>query len=309
MENNKSIGIVGLGKMGLNIALHLKDEGINVIGFNRSPEGRDKAKSQGLDTASSVSELIEKVRNNRAIIWIMVPAGAPVDEVLFGSDENISKYLKEGDIVIDGGNSYYKDTLARYKKLEERGIHYMDCGTSGGMSGARNGACLMIGGKKSIFEEIEWVFSSIAQKEGYFYVGPSGSGNYVKMIHNAIEYGMMQAIAEGIDLIKNGAYPDVDMEGLLHVWNNGSIIESYLTSVLEKQLREYPNLDEVEGVVEDNGEGAWTIGEAIERKVPALAVSHTLFERYASRRSNTIANKMLALMRNGFGGHKMVLKK
>ena len=301
---DKKIAIIGLGKMGLNIGLNLMDKGIDVFGYTDTPEGIEEAKAQNFKAFSTLDETISNFKDSVKIFWLMVPSQA-VDIVLFGEEEGLISKLKEGDIVIDGGNSYYKLSTERYIKLKEKGIHFIDCGTSGGVQGARNGACLMIGGEKHIFNSIKWVFESVAQENGFGYVGEAGSGHYVKMIHNAIEYGMLQSIAEGMNLVKNGKYEDIDLSSLLGVWNHGSIVESYLTKVLEKQLKIYPNLNEIAPIVDDNGEGAWTIVEAIEQKVPLESVSLALFERYSSKGMDDSANKFIALMRNGFGGHKI----
>ncbi len=301
---DKKIAIIGLGKMGLNIGLNLKEKGIDVFGYTDTSEGLDYAKDQEFKAFSTLDETISNFQNNTRIFWLMVPSQA-VDAVLFSENEGLANKLKEGDIIIDGGNSYYKQSVERYTKLKEKGINFIDCGTSGGVEGARNGACLMIGGDKDIFDKIEWVFASVAEENGFGYIGPSGSGHYVKMIHNAIEYGMLQSIAEGLNLITNGKYENVDMKSLLGVWNHGSIVESYLTKILEKQLEIYPNLDEIAPIVDDNGEGAWTIVEAIEQKVPLASVSLALFERYSSKGNDDDANKFISLMRNGFGGHKI----
>lgn len=301
------IAIIGLGKMGLNLALNLKDKGVSVYGYTKGEDGRSEAEKAGIETAKSIDELISFFGDRKKIFWIMVPQGSPVEEVLFDESEGIVKRLKQGDLIIDGGNSYFKDSISRYEKLRSLGINFLDCGTSGGMLGARKGACLMVGGEQEVFDDQRWIFDSVAAKDGYLYVGPSGSGHYVKMIHNAIEYGMMQSIAEGLNLIKNGEYKNVDIKNLLSVWNHGSIVESYLTKITEEQMGQYsPNLDEIEGVVEDNGEGAWTLKEAIDKQVPFETVSHALFSRFSSRGKSLYANKVLALMRNGFGGHRLI---
>jgi 6-phosphogluconate dehydrogenase len=306
-SNKKQIGIIGLGKMGLNIGLNLKDKGIDVFGYTDTKEGFDFAKSQGFSVFETLDSMLSNFDGVK-VIWLMVPSFA-VDDVLFGEKEGLYNKLESGDIVIDGGNSFYKQSVERYNKLKEKGINFLDCGTSGGVKGAREGACLMVGGDKDVYQKIEWVFSSVAQPDGFGYIGEAGAGHYVKMIHNAIEYAMLEAIGEGVSLVKNGKYPGVDLEALLGVWNHGSIIESYLTKILQKQLQNYPNLEEIEAIVDDNGEGAWTIFEAIEQKVPLSAVSLALFERYSSKGGDDFSNKLISLMRNGFGGHEMKLKK
>ena len=303
--DNKTIAIIGLGKMGLNIGLNLKDKGIRVLGYSRTKESRDSAMKQGVIVKDDIKSLMNLLDNQKKIIWIMVPQGAPVDDVLYGEDEGILQYLQKGDIVIDGGNSFYKDSIRREEDLRNKGITFFDCGTSGGMKGAREGACLMIGGNREVFLEIEWVFKNIAMEDGYFYVGGTGSGHYVKMIHNAIEYGMMQSISEGLNLVKNGRYKGIDLVGLLDVWSHGSIIESFLIEILKNQLSINQDLSKIEPLVNESGEGAWSIKEAIDNKIPFNVLSTSLFERLVSLGNENDAFRFLSLMRNGFGGHEM----
>ena len=303
--NKREIAIIGLGKMGVNIALNLKDKGVNVFGFSKTKESRDKASSQDIIVKDGIQETLGMFSQDKKIIWIMVPQGAPVDEVLYGKEEGLVAFLNEGDVIIDGGNSFYKDSIKRYNELKKRGIVFFDCGTSGGMKGAREGACLMIGGNRTEFLKIEWVFENIAMKEGYFYVGENGSGHYVKMIHNAIEYGMMQSIAEGLNLVKNGRYKDIDLKSLLNVWQRGSIIQSYLIGILKEQLNKTQNLSEVLPIVNESGEGKFAIEEAIENGIPFSVISLALFERLYSLGQGDDASRFLSLMRNGFGGHEM----
>ena len=305
MNDKKEILIIGLGKMGFNIALNLKDKGVDVFGFSITKESREKASREGIKVKGSVKETLELFEDRKKIVWIMVPQGSPVDEVLYGKDEGIVQFLNKEDIVIDGGNSYYKDSVKRFNDLKDKGINFFDCGTSGGMDGARNGACLMIGGERNEFKKIEWVFENIAMKDGYFYVGESGSGHYVKMIHNAIEYGMMQSIAEGLNLVKNGRYEGVDLGGLLNVWGHGSIIESFLINTLKTQISKYSDLSEIEPIVNESGEGSWAVMEAVEKKIPFSAISTAYFERLTSLGDSDDASRFLSLMRNGFGGHEM----
>ncbi|MCL4393004.1 decarboxylating 6-phosphogluconate dehydrogenase [Patescibacteria group bacterium] len=305
MNDKKEILIIGLGKMGFNIALNLKDKGVDVFGFSLGKDDRENASREGVKVKDNIKETLELFEDRKKIVWIMVPQGSPVDEVLYGKDEGIVQFLRRGDTVIDGGNSYYKDSIKRYNDLKDKGINFFDCGTSGGMRGARNGACLMIGGDRDEFKEIEWIFENMATKDGYFYVGESGSGHYVKMIHNAIEYGMMQSIAEGLNLVKNGRYNGIDLEGLLNVWGHGSIIESFLIDTLKTQISQYSDLSKIEPFVNESGEGSWAVSEAVEKKVPFSAISMAYFERLTSLGNSDDASRFLSLMRNGFGGHEM----
>lgn len=302
-EIHHTIGFVGLGKMGLNMTLHLLEEGINVVGYNRSPDPLPTAQQHGATIANSLADLVAKLPTPR-IIWLMIPAGEAVDQVLF--DQNgLYSLLQEGDIIIDGGNSFYKDTKRRADDLAKKGIEYVDCGTSGGMEGARHGASMMVGGKEEIYKTIEWIFKALARENGYGYVGPNGSGHYVKMIHNAIEYGMMQSIAEGMELVAKGAYENIDLANLLNIWNHGSIIESYLTKIAQLQLQADPTLNDIEAYIDDNKEGAWSIVTALAYDIPFLSAAHALFARYDSRNKESFAYKLIAVMRNGFGGHEV----
>jgi len=319
----KNFGIIGLGRMGGALALNALGQNIKVTVFNRTIEKAQELAAQGAEVSTSLKEFVEKTRangNGTAVIWLMVMAGNPVDELIFGEQsdgtlvqgERLVDYLKAGDVIIDGGNSYYKDSIKRSKKLGSLGVNFFDCGTSGGISGARNGACLMIGGDKDAFTSIEWIFQSLAQNEGYGYMGKSGSGHYVKMVHNAVEYGMMQSIAEGLDLLENGAMQSLEnnlnLTDILRVWNHGSIVESYLTKITEAQLKDDPKLEKIGDRVDDNGEGAWTVTEAISAQVPFLSLCYALFMRYTTRKAESFAMKVVAAQRRGFGGHNVESK-
>ncbi len=320
---SQKIGFIGLGRMGNAMVEHMLEKGIEVVAYNRTKEKVDEIAREGATPAYSLKEMFEKLRgegNERAIIWLMIKSGDPVDQLLFAladgwkkmEEESLSDFLHEGDIVIDGGNSYYKDTKRRAGLLKEKGVHFMDCGTSGGIQGARHGACLMVGGEKDVYDEIEWLYRSLAQENGYGYMGANGSGHYVKMVHNAIEYGMMQSIAEGLDLLETGAQDSLgnplQLAEVLRVWNHGSIVESYLTRITEHALTVDPHLNQIGDRVDDNGEGAWTILEAISAKIPFLTVAHALFMRYTTRRDESFAMKVVAAQRNEFGGHEVEKK-
>lgn len=308
---SQKLGFIGLGKMGNAMVEHMLEEHIDVVAYNRTKEKVDEIVQEGAIGSYSIPELVDKSRDEsgRAMIWLMVKAGEPVDQLLFEGDEALRVLLHEGDIIIDGGNSYYQDTIRRGKQLAEKNIQFLDCGTSGGIAGARHGACLMIGGKREIFDAIEWLFKALAVDGGYGYMGTTGSGHYVKMVHNAVEYGMMQSIAEGLDILETAASDSLgnplDLREVLRVWNHGSIVESYLTKVTEDALRKDQHLDAITDFVDDNGEGAWTILEAIKAKVPYLSVVYALFMRYTTRRDESFAMKIVAAQRNEFGGHEV----
>jgi 6-phosphogluconate dehydrogenase len=307
---NKKIGFIGLGKMGNAMVAHMIDQKIDVVVYNRTKEKTDEITKIGAIPTYSIEELVSSVRkdNGSCIIWLMVSAGAPVDEML----TDLKPYLDSDDVIIDGGNSYYKDSQRRAADLASINAFFFDCGTSGGIEGARNGACLMIGGDPEAFKKNEWLFQAIAQAGGYGYMGPSGSGHFVKMVHNAIEYGMMQSIAEGLDLLENGTKEPLgvspDLREVLKVWNHGSIVQSYLTKVTQDAIEKDQHLDKVGDYVEDNGEGAWTMLESIAAKIPFLTVCYALYMRYTTRRDESFAMKVIAAQRNEFGGHKVEQK-
>lgn len=293
------IGIIGLGKMGYALAQNMKDHQIDVVATNRSREKIDEIKKQGLTVAYSLKELVDSLDEKR-VIWLMVPAGDPVDEMI----TNLKPLLKEGDILIDGGNSNYKDTVKRYNALKAFGISYVDVGTSGGTKGARFGACLMVGGDKTVVQILKPIFKAIAMEDGYGYFGPSGSGHYVKMIHNGIEYGMMQAIGEGLDILKASEY-DLDFELVTRVWSNGSIIEGLLMRMMHQAFSESGDLAEILGKIDASGEADWTLAEALRLKVSVPVISQALFTRFKSKDEGHFSEKSIAAMRNQFGGHKV----
>ena len=282
------LGIVGLGRMGDGMRERLRGAGHEVVGFDLNPEVSD---------AASLEELIEALPSPR-VVWLMVPAGDPTEQMV----ARVGALLAGGDVVVDGGNSLYKDSIRRGKLLAERGIHFVDAGTSGGIWGLRVGFCLMVGGDEAAIALIEPALAALAPEDGYAHVGPSGAGHYTKMVHNGIEYGMMQAFAEGFDLLK--AYDDeLDLHQIADLWQHGSVVRSWLLELAERALAADPELDRLQPYVEDSGEGRWTAIEAIERGVPASVITDALYARFASRDERSFALRMLAALRNEFGGH------
>jgi 6-phosphogluconate dehydrogenase len=283
--------------MGANMSLRLLRGGHEIIAYDRSPEPAQVLKAEGAIPATSLEDVVARLKAPRHV-WVMVPSGAPVQQTL----EALVPLLDKGDCVIDGGNSNYKDSVSRGKMLAERGIHFLDCGTSGGIWGLANGFCLMIGGPDEAFQRLEPIFKTLAPPDGYAHVGPSGSGHYVKMIHNGIEYGLLQAYAEGFELLDASTY-DLDLQRIAALWNKGSVVRSWLLELAESALAKDPDLKEIAGYVEDSGEGRWTVQEAIDRDVPALVLAYSLFARFRSRQAESFGAKLVAALRNEFGGH------
>ncbi|MFW5838560.1 MAG: phosphogluconate dehydrogenase (NAD(+)-dependent, decarboxylating) [Bacillota bacterium] len=296
------IGLIGLGKMGRNLALNMLDNDITVLGYDPYLKQETKDKHKKIVFKESIKSMVDALKTPR-VIWIMVPAGETTDAVI----HELSSYLDSNDIVIDGGNSKYKDSIKHANILSRKHIKFLDVGTSGGQAGARYGACLMIGGDKSAYEYVEPLFKSVAQDDGYAYMGKSGSGHFVKMIHNGIEYGMMQAIGEGFDLLEASQF-DLDYERIAKVWANGSIIEGLLMKMVLSAFEKDDTLSNIKGRVDDSGEGQWTIEEALELKVSIPVIAQALFSRYKSRDDTKFAEKVIAAMRNEFGGHKVYKK-
>ncbi len=292
-----NIGLVGLGKMGYQLALNMRDQQINLVAFNRSPQKVDEIRKEGVRVAYSLEELVQSLIAPR-VIWLMVPSGDTVDQVI----AQLMPLLDAGDMVIDGGNSNYKKTLQRKERIYAQGIRFMDVGTSGGTEGARNGACMMIGADPEDFKLLEPVFAKICVKDGYAHMGPVGAGHYVKMVHNGVEYAMMQAIGEGFEILESSSF-DFDHEAIAKVWNNGSIIESFLMGLTQNAFSKDAKLEEILGKVNSSGEGLWTLEEALELKVPVPVIADSIFARYRSFQDNTFSNRLLAALRNEFGGH------
>ena len=296
------IGLIGLGKMGFNLALNFKSKGHQVVAFDVNKSAMDKITSEGLTTAPSIGDLANSL-SGRRIIWIMVPAGNVVDVIL----SNLKNHLKADDIIIDGGNSHYKDTLSRARDLEKLGIHFLDCGTSGGVHGALQGVCTMIGGKKEVFDYCEQIFKSISVPDGYLYCGKSGSGHFTKMVHNGIEYGMMQSIAEGLEVLHKYD-SEVNLAFVSKVWNHGSVVRSWLMELTQHALEKDENLESIKGIMHSSGEGKWTVETALELGVPTPVITMSLMTRYRSQQDDTFAGKVVAALRNEFGGHAVEKK-
>ena len=301
-DAGRQIGVCGLGKMGAGLALNLVDSGWEVVGWNRHHDVAEKLAAEGLVPAATIRELAAALRPPRTV-WVMVPAGAPVDDVLFAEETGLANFLAPGDTVIDGGNSRYTDAAPRAARLADLGIHYLDCGTSGGPAGARHGACLMIGGDTEVFEANEPMFADVALPGGYRFFPGHGAGHFVKMVHNGIEYGMMQAIAEGFEIMHASEF-DLDLEDVADVYQHGSVVESRLVGWLESAYAELgSDLEGVSGVVGHTGEGAWTIEAAERFGVPAPVISDSLRFRVESEARPSYAGQVLTALRNAFGGH------
>lgn len=296
------IGLIGLGRMGFNLALNMRDKGHKVVAFNRTVEKVKEAEKEGITGAYSIEELVNKL-TGRKIIWLMVPAGNTVDDMV----EKLVPLLNKRDIIIDGGNSNYKDTLRRYRELKEKEIDFVDVGTSGGIEGARNGACTMVGAEEDVFKHIEPLIKDISVEKGYLHTGKNGSGHFVKMVHNGIEYGMMQAMGEGFEILEKSQF-DLNYKEVARVWNNGSVIRGWLMELAESAFRKDANLDGIKGIMYSSGEGLWTVQEALELKVPAPIITESLFMRYRSEQEDTFTGKVVAALRNEFGGHAVAKK-
>jgi 6-phosphogluconate dehydrogenase len=296
------IGLIGLGKMGYNLALNMKQKGHSVVAFDANRAAMEKIQAEGIATVSSVNELAQAL-GGRRVIWIMVPAGQVVDVVI----GNLKNYLKADDIIIDGGNSFYKESISRAKELEKHGVYLLDCGTSGGVDGALNGVCTMIGGWKEAYDFCEPLFKSISVADGHLYCGRSGSGHFVKMIHNGIEYGIMQSIAEGFELMHKHS-PDIDLGSVAKVWNHGSLVQGRLLELTQRALEKDKNLDSIKGVMHSSGEGKWSVETALELGVPAPVITMSLLMRYRSQQEDTFSGKVVAALRNEFGGHAVEKK-
>jgi 6-phosphogluconate dehydrogenase len=291
------IGVVGLGKMGFNLSLNLHRNFFQVLAYDISEETRNKLSQSGVSTYNSLKEMTG-AQTDRKIVWLMVPSGKIVDDTI----ASLTSLLNKGDIIIDGGNSNYKDSVRRFKALGEKGIDFLDCGTSGGVSGALNGVCAMVGGKKEVFNFCEPVFKAIAVPDGYLYCGEPGSGHFVKMVHNGIEYGMMQAMAEGFELMHHSEY-DFDNEAVAKLWNNGSVIRSWLMELAQDAFSKDDKLSKIKGVMHSSGEGRWMLETALEKSVATPVVALSLLMRYRSQQEDTFSGKVVAALRNEFGGH------
>lgn len=291
------VRLIGLGRMGLNIALNMMDHKHEVIGYAPSEKTRVSSRKEGVNVADSYEELLVRKENEQLLVWLLVP-NKVVDTVI----AQILPFLKKGDIVIDGGNSNFNVSVAHYHYFKALGIDFIDLGTSGGTNGARNGACLMAGGEDHVIKQVEHIFKDIATDQGYAHVGKPGSGHFVKMVHNGIEYGMMQAIGEGFDFMHNSDF-DIDYKQVATLWNHGSIIESALIGNIESAFSKDANLDQISGIVDDSGEGMWMIEEALKHKINLPVITQSLFARYKSKDQIKFAEKVVASMRKEFGSH------
>ena len=291
------LGMIGLGRMGANMTERLLRDGHRVISYDRSPEAIQRVVNIGAMGSRSLADFVKQLSPPRAI-WLMVPAGDPVDQTI----EQLLPQLSKGDVFIDGGNSNYKDSIRRAEKLKQQGLHFVDAGTSGGIWGLKVGYCMMIGGENETVARLESIFKTLAPADGFLHVGPCGAGHFVKMIHNGIEYGMLQAYGEGFELLKASQF-DLDLEKISHLWNQGSVVRSWLLELCESAFARDPELASIKGYVEDSGEGRWMVEEAIEKSVPAPVLMLSLFARFASRQEDSFSAKVIAALRNEFGGH------
>lgn len=292
-------GLIGLGKMGYNLALNLRDHQHQVVAYDINPEFLEKATAEGITPAFTLPEVAQKL-TGRKVIWIMVPAGEPVDAVI----TQLLPHLQPNDILIDGGNSNYKDSIRRAEELKAQSVYFLDCGTSGGLSGARNGACTMVGGDPNAFAYVEQIFKDISVEKGYLYTGKSGSGHFVKMVHNGVEYGMMQAIAEGFEVLHKSDF-GLDYKEVARVWNHGSVVRSWLMELVESAFSKDPDLSAIKGIMHSSGEGKWTLETALDMQVPTPVIALSLLMRYRSYEADTFSGKVVAALRNEFGGHKV----
>lgn len=296
------IGLIGLGKMGYNLALNLKKGGHQVIGHDVSQDTMQQINGEGVPTSASLDGLIKELGEKR-VVWLMIPSGGPVDEVL----SQLKPLLAKGDMIVEGGNSNYKDSIRRAQEWSDLEIDYLDCGTSGGTEGALNGICAMLGGSKTAFDRIEPVLKDISLPGAYLYCGGPGSGHYVKMIHNGIEYGMMQAIAEGFEMLQKSEM-DLDLAAIAGLWNQGSVVRSWLMELTERALKKEPDLGSIKGIMHSSGEGKWTLEDALDKQIATPVIALSLIMRYRSLEDDSFAGKIVAALRNEFGGHALVKK-
>ncbi|SFE09245.1 phosphogluconate dehydrogenase (NAD(+)-dependent, decarboxylating) [Spirosoma endophyticum] len=296
------IGFIGLGKMGFNLVSNLVKHGHTVVGYDINETLVEAIKTEGAQGVNTLQDLYNALPEKR-VLWLMIPAGPLVDKVI----EQLLTVMQAGDIVIDGGNSHYKDSLRRHEYLKEKGIGFLDCGTSGGISGALNGACTMVGGDADVIEPLHGVFRDISVEDGYLYTGPAGSGHFTKMVHNGIEYGMMQSIAEGFEVLEKSQFP-LDFEAVAKMWSHGSVIRGWLMELTENAFSKDPKLDAIKGKMFSSGEGKWTLETALDLGVPTPVMALSLIMRYRSLQDDTFTGKVVAALRNEFGGHAVEKK-
>jgi 6-phosphogluconate dehydrogenase len=293
------LAMIGLGKMGGNMSERLLRGGHEVVTYDRSAESVQRYAKLGATGASSLADVVKKLKAPR-IIWIMVPAGDPVDQTI----AELRPQLSDGDIIIDGGNSNFHDTMRRAKALAEHGIQFIDSGTSGGIWGLENGYCLMVGGEQRAVLRCEPIFKTLAPPNGFAHVGPSGAGHYVKMVHNGIEYGLLQAYAEGYEILHaSKSFPKLDMHRIAELWQHGSVVRSWMNELAVRAFEKDASLEKIRGWVADSGEGRWTVQEAIDLDVPAPVITLSLLTRFRSRQEDSFSAKVIAALRNEFGGH------
>ncbi|MBI4596051.1 MAG: decarboxylating 6-phosphogluconate dehydrogenase, partial [Candidatus Tectomicrobia bacterium] len=287
---------------GINMTRRLLQGGHQVVAYDSSPDCVKEIAREGAQGVSSLQELPARLKSPRSV-WLMIPAGKPVDD----SIEKLKNILERGDTIIDGGNSYFKDDLRHGQELAPLGIHYLDVGVSGGVWGLEFGFCLMIGGKRQVYESLEPLFKSLAPEDGYLYCGETGAGHFVKMVHNGIEYGMMAAYGEGFEIMKTSPYGSaLNLAKVAHLWNQGSVVRSWLLELAEAAFMKDPDLASLTGYVEDSGEGRWTVQQAIETGVPAPVITASLYQRFRSRQIDSFSDKLLAALRREFGGHPVI---
>ncbi|MBW2217029.1 MAG: decarboxylating 6-phosphogluconate dehydrogenase [Deltaproteobacteria bacterium] len=296
------LAMVGLGRMGMNMARRLLRGGHEVVAYNRSKQKTDTLVKEGAIGAYSLKETVEKLTPPR-IIWIMLPAGSTVDEHI----HQFKELLSPGDIIVDGGNTNYRDDIQRAGLLSDKKIHFVDAGVSGGIWGLEKGYCLMIGGEKEIFGHLDPIFKTLAPDDGYLYCGAIGSGHFVKMVHNGIEYGMMQAYGEGFQILEASQYSEsLDFAAISHLWNQGSVVRSWLLELAEAAFSKDGKLSDIRGYVEDSGEGRWTVQQAIDSGVSAPVIALSLMQRFRSKEKDSFSDKVVAALRREFGGHGVV---
>lgn len=291
------LGFIGLGKMGMNMVTRLRRDQHRVVVYDRSNELIKQAEGQGCVGSSSLSDLVRKLSAPR-VVWVMVPSGAPTEETI----QAVAVLLKSGDIIVDGGNTRFHDDVRRADELKKKGINYVDAGTSGGIWGLKVGYCLMVGGEEAAVKRLEPALKTLAPENGWAHVGAVGAGHYVKMVHNGIEYSMMQAYAEGFELMSKSEYK-LDLARVADLWMHGSVVRSWLLELAASALKDDQKLEKLKGYVQDSGEGRWMIADAIEKDVPVPTLTTALFTRFRSRQDESFAEKMLAALRNAFGGH------
>ncbi|MBC7343288.1 MAG: decarboxylating 6-phosphogluconate dehydrogenase [Clostridia bacterium] len=293
------VGLIGLGRMGFNLAQNMIDHGHQVVAYNRSPDKTKAAQREGINGVYALEGLVEKLTPPR-VVWLMLPAGDPVESML----GKLIPLLVTGDTVIDGGNSHYQDSIRHYQALTAKGINFADVGTSGGLAGARHGICAMVGAEDRVFKQLEPLIASISVPEGYIHTGPPGSGHFVKMVHNGIEYGMLQAIGEGFEVLARGPFP-FNLQAIAQVFNHGSVIRSWLMHLLEQVLKDGSQLATIKPIVHSSGEGMWMVQTALRLGIPTPVIAASVFARYQTENQDQFAAKVVAALRHQFGGHNV----